>query len=552
MRVSQQMLFNHYISNLGQSLSDMMELNLKAQTQKKVNKPSDDPSGMTQILGHRDTLQRFDQYQKNIDTAKGWLSTSDQSLSQVSTLLTRAIELAQQGATGTLSRENREQVSYEVRSLFEQFVGLANTKFEDKSIYGGQKNIGNAFEQILWMTSNDRTFNEATNFSVEGSYQKTVLVQFTGDGAASGQSIYLSNAATHVRYSIDGGQTFLSDASVTATSGGLKMNLTQAGVSVNFDNAQAMVKASSGTDTNDTQGTWLWLRPSAKYLGDDQDSVLVQKLGGSQALNATASGSFTRDVSVRIDNTSAVTIGTDQIDYSYSLDGGLNWTTGNTVSANGVASNVSLSVPGLGLMTLSSNGGNTIDAGSQFVIHPRTANLTVDISSSERVRINDVGKDIFGGIYQDPAKLLAAQGGRIVFGSSNAAPEFSNSSMASVLFVASNGSATTKNLFETLGNLVGFLETNNQSGVQRSLENLKKTRDHVMSMAANVGSREHRLDVTGSILDNLKLNENDRLSAVEDVDVAELMTEVAQKQTVYDAVLRSTSLIMNMNLLKYI
>ena len=218
MRVSQQMLFTHYVSNLGQSLSDLMELNTKAQTQKRVNKPSDDPAGTTQILSSRDTLQRFDQYQKNIDTATGWLSTSDQALSQVSTLLTRATELAEQGATGTLSAANREQISYELRSIFEQLVGLANTTYEDKSIYAGQKNTGNAFEHIMWLTSNDLNFNESTNFSIEGSYAKTVLVQFTNDTAASGQSVALSDAATHVRYSIDGGATFLSDASVVHTS----------------------------------------------------------------------------------------------------------------------------------------------------------------------------------------------------------------------------------------------------------------------------------------------------------------------------------------------
>jgi flagellar hook-associated protein 3 FlgL len=552
MRVSQQMLFTHYVSNLGQSLSDLMELNTKAQTQKRVNKPSDDPAGTTQILSSRDTLQRFDQYQKNIDTATGWLSTSDQALSQVSTLLTRATELAEQGATGTLSAANREQISYELRSIFEQLVGLANTTYEDKSIYAGQKNTGNAFEQIMWLTSNDRNFNESTNFSIEGSYAKTVLVQFTNDTAASGQSVALSDAATHVRYSIDGGATFLSDASVVHTSGGLQVVLPRAGVSMDLDNASVMVKASSRTDTNDTAGTWLWLRPSARYLGDDQDSVSVQMLGGGSTLRASASGNFPKDVAVRIDNAGAVTIGTDEIEYSYSFDGGLNWVTGNTVSPSGIASNVSLSVPGQGLLTLFSNGGNTIAAGSQFVVHPRTASLSVDISISEKVRLNDVGKDIFGGVFQDPTKLLAAQGARITFSSSNAAPVFSNASMAATLFVASNSSASTKNLFETLGNLIGFLETNNQTGVQRALENLKQVRNHVMSKAADVGSRENRLQTAGNILDGLKLNENDRLSAIEDVDVAELMTQVAQKQTVYEAVLRTTSLIMNMNLLKYI
>ena len=45
MRVSQQMLFSRYIHNLNTSLTSLLDLNTQAQTQKKINKPSDDPTG---------------------------------------------------------------------------------------------------------------------------------------------------------------------------------------------------------------------------------------------------------------------------------------------------------------------------------------------------------------------------------------------------------------------------------------------------------------------------------------------------------------------------
>ena len=138
-----------------------MDLNMAAQTQKKINRPSDDPTGMVRILDHRDTLRSLDQYKENISTAKGWLGSADESLRQVSTILSRAKVLATQAATGTVDADNREQISYELRSLFEQLIGLANSNFEDKSIFAGHKVDSPAFKQIMWLTTNDDTFGNA-------------------------------------------------------------------------------------------------------------------------------------------------------------------------------------------------------------------------------------------------------------------------------------------------------------------------------------------------------------------------------------------------------
>jgi flagellar hook-associated protein 3 FlgL len=62
MRVTTSNRFNMYIGNLNGSLSELMELNIQAATQKVINKPSDNPVGMARVLGHRDTLAALDQY----------------------------------------------------------------------------------------------------------------------------------------------------------------------------------------------------------------------------------------------------------------------------------------------------------------------------------------------------------------------------------------------------------------------------------------------------------------------------------------------------------
>lgn len=570
MRISQQMLFNRYTGNMNSSLSQLVDVNIRAQNMKKVVKPSDNPTGMIRILDHRDTLRSIEQYKENISTAKGWLTTSDGTLQQVSTLLTRSKELAEQAASGTLSADNREQISYELRSLFDQFLGLANTSFEGQRIYAGQKTQDKAFEEVMWMTTNDRTFNANNDFRIDGRSESTVLVQFFDPAQASGTTVNINDGALQMRYSTDGGRTWKDDGSISGAGSSYTLNLPQSGTSVTYNNKSGgipQVKLTDANNYNDSDGTWLWVRQSARYMGDDNDRIdetrtdargnplsLIQVdtiSPGASVIDPVAAGEFGREnVMVRVDNDSAVQLD-EEIEYSYSLDGGITWSTGHTVSPDTTASNAVLSIEPVGTLTLYSNGGNAVDPGTQYLIKPRTADINLDISSTETVRLNEVGKDVFGGIYQDPSVQNSNGGNIIQLGSANASPMFSNSGMAGTLLEDGN-TATTKNLFETLGNLIAFCETNNQAGVQQSLANLEKVHEHIMNVEASVGGRQNRLEVGESILNNLNVNERDILSSIEDADIGDLMTELAQKQMLYETVLRTASTVMNTNLTKYI
>ncbi|MFP4071737.1 MAG: flagellar biosynthesis protein FlgL, partial [Desulfovibrionales bacterium] len=101
MRVSQRNLYAGFIDSLNRSTAQLHELNLQGSTQKKVNRPSDDPQGTARILQYRDSLNQLGRYRENVDTAKGWLNLADSTLLEVNNLIIRARELAEQGATGT-------------------------------------------------------------------------------------------------------------------------------------------------------------------------------------------------------------------------------------------------------------------------------------------------------------------------------------------------------------------------------------------------------------------------------------------------------------------
>jgi flagellar hook-associated protein 3 FlgL len=522
MRVAHSSLFDTFISNMNLSLAKLKDLNLQASTQKRVNNPSDDPVGMARILDFRDSLSQVNQFSRNVGQARSWLSLADETLLSVNNLITRAKELAEQASTGTYSADNREQISYEARQILQQMINLSNTKIGDQHIFAGHRTRESPYEQKLWVTSNDAAYDSDVN--VVGSTNKTILVQFVSDTAAGvnpGDAQNIGVDAIRYRYSNDGGNTWTYDT-IAAVPGDKTLNL-GGGVQLTIDDG-TQVTANDENDIHNQDGTWLWVYPTAQYLGDDNDRIEVDTFGPS-TLVPSAGGTFTRDVMVRIDSAT-------------SLDGGNSWVTSNVKQATPtIASSASLVVPG-GFLTLSSNAGNALASGNQFAIRPRTMGLDVEISPDQFVQINSEGKEIFGGIYKDP--------------SSNAVGLVDGVNLETLSYdTTTNGEHPQRNLFDSLGRLVAFLETNNQSGVQQSLEDLRESSINVLNRLGEIAGRENRLDVTETVLGNVEYNEQERLSRIEDVDVSELMTKMSQQQMAYQAVLQSSSMIMRMSLVNF-
>ena len=68
----------------------MNETQLQLATGRKINKPSDDPVGITYGLRYRAELASNEQYQKNVDNAISWLEFNDTVLNQTGNVLQRS------------------------------------------------------------------------------------------------------------------------------------------------------------------------------------------------------------------------------------------------------------------------------------------------------------------------------------------------------------------------------------------------------------------------------------------------------------------------------
>ncbi len=543
LRITQGIMYNSMVSSMNRNLTDLMESNLQGSSGLKINRPSDDPVGAGRVISYNASLYNLTTYENNVKQAMGWLSTADSTLTgegSVQDVLKRIKTLAEQAASETYDGSNREQISYELRQHFMQLINLSNTTFEGRHIFAGHKTDQAAYVQALGVSSYNEAVNSALSannadpdrpvmtLTADGGSATTVIIQITetgGNGTAGATGTLGTD--TRFRYSSDGGKTWHTDGTVTQEGDDFVLHATQSGVTMRANNAAystiqpppapqqpaspiPVTVVDPAKDKDSDNGTWLYVRPTAVYQGDDHDTQVTIPYGST--LGASANGYFTRDVAVRIDGDNGT-----NLTYSYSLDDGNTWTQVTAPSGS-----TDLPIPG-GYLKLSPAPG-AANAGEQFTIHPHRADINFDIGPSDSITVNMVGKDIFGGLYLNPR--------------------------TGELEKADNVSGV--NLFEAVGDLICALETNNPDQVAANLERLTAAMNVVLTKEATVGGRENRLTVTEAAIAMRKLDESENLSNVEDVDVTELMTRLAQQQVAYNSVLKSSSMIMQMSLVNFL
>lgn len=147
MRVTDKMGYNQVTQNLQKNRGEMVELQNQAATQKRINKPSDDPVASARVLGARTEDRSSQQFIKNINSARSFLEFTDVSLGELSEVLMRMKELAiQQASDAGASDQTRRVVAEEVQQAFSQVIQIGNRKLGERFVFGGHQTTHSPFD----------------------------------------------------------------------------------------------------------------------------------------------------------------------------------------------------------------------------------------------------------------------------------------------------------------------------------------------------------------------------------------------------------------------
>lgn len=140
MRVTDTILKNNFLSNLAFAAERLYDKETRVLTNKRINKPSDDPIDTLNSLAIRQRINEVEQFQRNISRTKTFLQNTETIVQELSEIFQRVSTLTVQGASDTTGPTDKLSISYEVDQLLEQVLNASNNKSESIYTFAGTYN----------------------------------------------------------------------------------------------------------------------------------------------------------------------------------------------------------------------------------------------------------------------------------------------------------------------------------------------------------------------------------------------------------------------------
>jgi len=178
-RVTQQTVQRQTLANLQGNLTAMAALQGQMSSGKRINAPSDDPAGASDMLRLRSEQRTIAQHTRNAADGGSWLTTVDTALQSSLGQLRRARDLTVQGGNGALGPTSREALATEIEGLRSSLLDQANASYLGRTVFAGTSNAGVAFDETTYTFTGSPTATP-----VERRVGPNATVRVDSDGAA--------------------------------------------------------------------------------------------------------------------------------------------------------------------------------------------------------------------------------------------------------------------------------------------------------------------------------------------------------------------------------
>lgn len=138
-RITNSMMAGNYLSGMKTNLNNLQTINNQLTTGKSVSKPSDDPYKVARSMQLNTDINTNKQYDENIKDTTNFLSSTDTTLGQVTTIMQRIRELMVSSGNAAYGSSEKGAISDEVNQRVEELGEVLNTNFDGKYIFGGTK-----------------------------------------------------------------------------------------------------------------------------------------------------------------------------------------------------------------------------------------------------------------------------------------------------------------------------------------------------------------------------------------------------------------------------
>ncbi|MCR5143885.1 MAG: flagellar hook-associated protein FlgL [Lachnospiraceae bacterium] len=170
MRVTNNMIMRNSSYNIGGTKTLVDKTNNQMTTQKKINRPSDDPVIAIRSLRLGTSLAKTNQYyEKNIPDAESWLDVTETALTNMKTLMTDVRTQVVNGTTDTLTQDDRNTILTQLQALQSQLYSEGNADYAGRTVFTGYRT-----DKDLIFTENELE----TSYTIDQPFEYTDMESF--------------------------------------------------------------------------------------------------------------------------------------------------------------------------------------------------------------------------------------------------------------------------------------------------------------------------------------------------------------------------------------
>lgn len=188
------------LAEIQQAQQNAQTASEQVSTSRRVNNPGDDPAAVAALVFNNAQSSQDAQFQTNISDLQSKYQVADSVMNSAAQLMTSAISLGTQGATGTLSDANRQQIASQVAGLQQQLLGLANTSYQGTYVFSGTAVTTQPFTQDPSAPSGVTYNGNSSVTTVQISQGQSLQTNLPGDqlfANASGNAFAALNDLTN-------------------------------------------------------------------------------------------------------------------------------------------------------------------------------------------------------------------------------------------------------------------------------------------------------------------------------------------------------------------
>ncbi|MGA2085325.1 MAG: flagellin [Terracidiphilus sp.] len=491
-------------NNLNNSNNSLNTVLQQLSSGSKINSGADDAAGLSLVNGLQANQVALTQSRTNSQEGVGLLQVADGALSQVTSLLNRAVTLATEASNGTLNSSQDTAANQEYQSILSEISNIgATTTYNGAAVFNTSTNI---------YTGDSTT----TGSSVDALNIRTLSSSNVGDsGGVMAYSTGANNAFIDLSHT---GTLATTNDALVNTAGVTSVDVTymSAGAAGAITNQTAVINVGTGTNYADTaQG--LISAINGANLGLTASFTTATQAG--TAAVAAAGAGHSNDTGIEISGIGSGVAGAANGAAAPGIDGTLaaGTYTGGTLTINGKT--ITLGSVGttdtLAHLTATINAGNYGVVDTAGVLQSLTK-ATITASGITGTGSYTAGSYYTAGVTQDLTSPL----GDIATGLAAAATPASDTNGV--------GGIATISYSDQAGQSLSATDLSNQTDAQASLTALNTAITDVSAQDGYVGAQINTLNAVSQVLSTQSENVQAAQNAVQATDYASATSNMSK------------------------